>query len=283
MMAAMSEEQHLLWSVLERPDDDGLRLVYADWLEDRGDARAELVRLRCRLRELGPHDRPRRELETRERQLVSENRGRWVDQCGLPLTWELLVALLRVRIGEAAAWCKTIRGLQLRSPELRPARLLSEFEVVEGRPVWRHADSAAKQAVVNDLARQRADLLRLQGRLPTEPASGLHRGRLLLFDTEATPTLIGGPSLETDGYFDRDNVPGWDTWLAYVDDQAAWTADWGVRRPWLVCWVPSYLLGAAAAGVRLNPVKSLIWADEARTVLGLRLRAAGLASNDSGP
>lgn len=36
----------LLQAILENPDDDQLRLVYADWLEERGDsARAEFIRL----------------------------------------------------------------------------------------------------------------------------------------------------------------------------------------------------------------------------------------------
>jgi uncharacterized protein (TIGR02996 family) len=40
----------LLAAILEAPDDDAPRLVYADWLEEQGDAdRAEFIRLQCRL------------------------------------------------------------------------------------------------------------------------------------------------------------------------------------------------------------------------------------------
>jgi uncharacterized protein (TIGR02996 family) len=40
----------LLDAVLAAPDDDGPRLVYADWLEERGDAdRAEFIRVQLRL------------------------------------------------------------------------------------------------------------------------------------------------------------------------------------------------------------------------------------------
>jgi len=35
-------------TILERPDDDGPRLVYADWLEERGDPRGEFIRLQIR-------------------------------------------------------------------------------------------------------------------------------------------------------------------------------------------------------------------------------------------
>src|SRR5688572_21228634 len=38
-----------LQSIIETPDDDAPRLVYADWLEDNGDpVRAEFIRLQCR-------------------------------------------------------------------------------------------------------------------------------------------------------------------------------------------------------------------------------------------
>jgi uncharacterized protein (TIGR02996 family) len=53
-------------AIRERPDDEGLRLVYADWLEDQGDPRGELVRLDALLARAG-HER-RREVEMRRRQ-----------------------------------------------------------------------------------------------------------------------------------------------------------------------------------------------------------------------
>jgi uncharacterized protein (TIGR02996 family) len=44
----VSDEAALLRTIMEHPDDDAARLVYADWLEERGDAnnvtRAELIR-----------------------------------------------------------------------------------------------------------------------------------------------------------------------------------------------------------------------------------------------
>src|SRR5262249_21906050 len=46
--------------IIDNPDDETRRLVYADWLEEHGDPRrAELIRLWCRLTALGVplHDR----------------------------------------------------------------------------------------------------------------------------------------------------------------------------------------------------------------------------------
>lgn len=64
-----------LRAILDRPDDDAPRLVYADWLDDRGDAdRAELIRVQCEIAKpepcripdrcvYGPNPRPEREGE----------------------------------------------------------------------------------------------------------------------------------------------------------------------------------------------------------------------------
>jgi uncharacterized protein (TIGR02996 family) len=41
------EEDVLFQAVLAEPDDDTPRLIYADWLEERGDPRAEFVRVQC--------------------------------------------------------------------------------------------------------------------------------------------------------------------------------------------------------------------------------------------
>src|SRR5206468_3722921 len=46
---AMSDRAAFLRAICERPDEDGPRLVYADWLEERGDPRGEFIRVQCRL------------------------------------------------------------------------------------------------------------------------------------------------------------------------------------------------------------------------------------------
>jgi uncharacterized protein (TIGR02996 family) len=38
----MHEEEAFLQAIQERPEDTDLRLVFADWLEERGNPRAEL-------------------------------------------------------------------------------------------------------------------------------------------------------------------------------------------------------------------------------------------------
>src|SRR2546429_642576 len=44
-MGAMSPDDAFLQAVLESPDDDGPRLMYADWLAERGHGRREVIHL----------------------------------------------------------------------------------------------------------------------------------------------------------------------------------------------------------------------------------------------
>jgi uncharacterized protein (TIGR02996 family) len=44
----MLDHQPFIETILDRPSDDGPRLVYADWLEERGDPRADWLRLSIR-------------------------------------------------------------------------------------------------------------------------------------------------------------------------------------------------------------------------------------------
>src|SRR5438067_1013306 len=74
----MSSEAAFLSEVRERPDDDAPRLVFADWLEDVGDAaRADFIRTQCRLAALPEWDPQRFDLEERALDLLAEHRRRW--------------------------------------------------------------------------------------------------------------------------------------------------------------------------------------------------------------
>jgi uncharacterized protein (TIGR02996 family) len=55
----MSEERAFLAAITANPADDLSRLVYADWLDERGDVRGEFLRLHLALRSLPP-DHPHR-------------------------------------------------------------------------------------------------------------------------------------------------------------------------------------------------------------------------------
>ena len=73
------EDQAFLQAILDRPGDEGVRLVFADRLEERGDPLGELLRIQCCRVKLSPQDRRRTELERRERALWAEHGEAWRD------------------------------------------------------------------------------------------------------------------------------------------------------------------------------------------------------------
>ena len=63
----MSTESALLRAVRDNPDDDTVRLVYADFLDEQGDAdRAEFIRAQVALANMQESDPARRPLEEHE-------------------------------------------------------------------------------------------------------------------------------------------------------------------------------------------------------------------------
>jgi uncharacterized protein (TIGR02996 family) len=64
-------------AVAARPEDDAPRLVYADYLEERGEPFGELIQVQCALA------RGERGARARERELLAAHRGRWLAELGV--------------------------------------------------------------------------------------------------------------------------------------------------------------------------------------------------------
>lgn len=71
------DEAALRQAVLESPEDDGIRLMYADWLEERGDPRGEFIRLQCHLARLPADHEDRETLVDRESALLVDYGFAW--------------------------------------------------------------------------------------------------------------------------------------------------------------------------------------------------------------
>ena len=78
----MNHEQAFLEAIAQEPDDDGLRLIYADWLEDAGGpescCRAEFIRVQLKLASLPEGDAERAELLARARALRLDHEPVWL-------------------------------------------------------------------------------------------------------------------------------------------------------------------------------------------------------------
>lgn len=67
----------LYQAILDDPDDDDRRLVYADYLEERGDPRSEFIRVQCELERLPLLDPRRGPLRSRSAQLLALHGAKW--------------------------------------------------------------------------------------------------------------------------------------------------------------------------------------------------------------
>lgn len=83
----MLHPEAFLADVLEHPQDDGPRLRYADWLEERCDPLGEFIRVQCRLADLPASEPCVLELETRQRELLAEFEEGWVGELADWVDW----------------------------------------------------------------------------------------------------------------------------------------------------------------------------------------------------
>lgn len=139
------DEAPLLRRFLAKPNDASIRGVYADWLEDRGDPRAEFLRAQAEVRELEPDhpDRLRREERLSRARL------------GLELDWLNRVEPERAHLASGRAEC---RCLGSRGPHLHDEPQDTECDA------WKKVVEAIEQAA-------RASLVEfdpLQGLTPAE-------------------------------------------------------------------------------------------------------------------
>jgi uncharacterized protein (TIGR02996 family) len=150
----MAEALAFLEAILEDPDDDTPRLIFADWLEEQSDpdlaARGELVRLQCELASWVPDLDRRTRLQERERLLIEQHQDAWLGglrtycrayrfERGLVQAALQARRLIGVRFAAAAAgllrsaWVETIRleGAARHLPALAAAPHLAAVRALD--------------------------------------------------------------------------------------------------------------------------------------------------------
>ena len=138
---------------------------------------------------------------------------------------------------EAIAWCASRSNHSLRTPLLSPRVL--EFSYRD-----------AVRSVVE--ARQlHSQGIRLLDALP-------EGGRLLAYFPDED-LACGAAAAASDGYFDINNVPPWDTWVLLIEqpDQPRES-----RRTCLIAWVPPAFVSRAQHGIEANPEECICWLDD---------------------
>jgi len=69
--------------------------------------------------------------------------------------------------------------------------------------------------MVEQLAQRRADLLRSAGQYPAAPAANLAAEALPMY-YPGLNLLDGAAEVVSAGFFDSDNIPAWDSWVAFL-------------------------------------------------------------------
>lgn len=121
----LTPQEAFLKAIREQPDDEGPRLMYADWLEERGDPRGEFIRIQCELAHTAENTPRWQRLTERERALLRRHGVEWAG----PLTPSLSHApppfhrgLLRPDLCRKAAWSIVVD----RNPR-NPLALIEQF------------------------------------------------------------------------------------------------------------------------------------------------------------
>src|SRR5688572_11349835 len=83
----MTDEAAFLAAIRDAPADLAVRLVYADWLDDRGDPRGELIRIEEEMRTLPAFADRFWELKARRNELRAQADTEWLAACGYGTVW----------------------------------------------------------------------------------------------------------------------------------------------------------------------------------------------------
>lgn len=198
---------------------------------------------------------------------------------------------LKWRLAEAIAWCTRHGSMtdaasavtKLRTPQLCPpgfTYMTDKHGYTHMEPSLGSQEPQALTDIVEAVARLRVDQLRLNNSYPLAPAQHLAGGRLLCYAPYEN-LAEGVEEQETQGYFDVDAVPPWDTWLWFVIEQTRLQ-----KRPhghefwydtYLVTWIPPDLIDVVDMGaVATSTTDALAWADELDSELLTQLRAANV-------
>ncbi len=164
------------------------------------------------------------------------------------------------RLAQAIFWCapradKLNPATSLRTAALRP-RMLEENR------------SAAVNTVV--YARE------LYGGVDIRKASiprDLGGGRLLIYFPN-DDLACGAAEQETAGFFDVNNVPPWDTWVDYFQDQQQNPDSFDTE--YLIAWIPKEFVDLANEGIAVNPEQCILWLSDTSVELARVLRGSSL-------
>jgi hypothetical protein len=180
------------------------------------------------------------------------------------------IDVFKRRLSETVAWCfKRINPEEpahcLRSIDLRPPGVLM-------CPRFNIEIHEIVQAVVDE----RAHWIHTWHKNFDKFPAGLAGGRLLICSSATESIPDGGVTELSKGFYDEDDMPPWDTWLCYLENDVHSHLGHIYQRQYLVSWVPPQFIELANIGVEGHFLDCMHWATQADTPFTRKLKTAGL-------
>ena len=159
-----------------------------------------------------------------------------------------------LRLAQAMAWCAARASLDDPERSLRHEQLRPRVLEIDRATTVRTLAQDRERYVPHDLA----------------PARELLGGRLLAYypDLELSD---GVAEEETRGFFDVNNAPPWDTWIALFREPVG-----DESYDYIVTWVPPAMIDLVGRGIAVNPEECIVWLADAQTRVTEALRLSGL-------
>jgi hypothetical protein len=159
-------------------------------------------------------------------------------------------------ISETAIWCDSV------------ADKTSPHKSLRSLPMQAMAFRQSRYNYIYDVHKLRYSYLYSRNKLPKAfPKSLIQEGQLLVFFPDMN-LADGAASVQTDGYFEGDNLPPWDTWIDYFEEPIFEGEDRSVRK-YLVAWVPPVFVEQVQEGIRVNPEKCIQWLEDSHNVFSI--------------
>jgi len=150
------------------------------------------------------------------------------------------------KISETAEWREATALWEQVRVSLGPLdHILRSVGIKPTLPLYGLRDEALWAEGVAEVANTRRNLMHQIS--PEPPTTHENGGRLLLYYTYDN-LADGAAQQSSNGFFDADNIPPWDTWVSFYE---------GV----LLCWVPAPLIEAAQMGIDANPEECIRWSN----------------------
>jgi hypothetical protein len=166
----------------------------------------------------------------------------------------------KIRLLQTIFWCAP------RADQASPANSLRTLELRPG--LLEENRSSAVNTVVYARERFGGEHIRTA---TTPPALG--GGRLLVYFPNCD-LACGAAEQETAGFFDINNVPPWDTWVDYIQDEKPNIDSFDTE--YLIAWVPPELVSLADEGITVNPEQCILWLVDTSVEVAKALRAENL-------